>query len=365
MEVLVLKGKGGYKGIFVNPDMHYGPFHGVGGAVAPAQIGDMLQRRFGAAPFVLHGLLDIQDNPIMTSQVNLVTRRIENIIGDMAESEFSRASGSLCIGEEGRCRALNIRIGDSGLLIFSKAPHVTEDITRKAGGLLRSTAASAGIRNALFIDAHNSRFETAGAEELRGVHERSPYVKCYQTAIRRSARGGWPKSFGFGASYSKLGTALRNPKDIGDAYTSVCILKFGRKLFCLVYFDANNMLPEFRSTLLEHIRNKYHMDAELCTTDTHSINTVSYTASNALGRHTRAEMVLPVVDSLINRALKDVEPVRYAYKKIEVKNFPMWGAKADHLIEETSREVKRTLKYVVPVLLVLALIVAAWVIYVV
>jgi putative membrane protein len=365
MEVLMLKGKSGLKGIFVNPDMHYGPFHGVGGTVAPLQIGDMLLRKYNAAPFVLHGLLDIQDNPIMTSQVYTVTKRIESVISETRFSEFSRAEGSLCIGEDGRCRALNIRIGDSGLLIFSKAPHVTEDIKRSVGMILRQTASSAGIDNAIMIDAHNSRFETAGAEELRGVYDRSPYVKCYENAIRRSALGGAAKEMRFGASHSKLATALRNPKDIGEGYTSVCIFKFGSRKFCLIYFDANNMLPEFRSTLLSHIKDKYNIEAELCTTDTHSINTVSYTASNALGRHTSAEMVMPVVDSLINKALKNVEPVSYAYKKADLDNFPMWGARADALIEATSREVKRMLKYVVPVVLVLALIIAAWVIYVV
>lgn len=366
MELLMLRGKKGYKGIFVNPDIHFGPFHGIGGSVAPLQIGDMLVRKYSAVPFVLHGPLDIQDNPIITSQVYTITKTVESGIGDTEASDFSRANGNLHIGEDGKCRALNIRVGDSGLLLFSKAPYVTEDMTREVGMLLRRSASSAGIKNAILIDAHNSRFESASAEELRGVHKGSAYVRNYENAIRKSAESGADsKGLSFGASCSKIAAALNNPKDVGEGYTSVCVFKFGSKRFCLVYFDANNMLPNFRNALLDHIRKKYNMDAELCTTDTHSINTVSYSASNSLGRYTRADMAIPVIDSLIKKALKDAEPVSYAYKREEIANFPMWGEKADELIETTSREVKRTLKYVAPALVVLALIVAAWVIYVV
>jgi putative membrane protein len=364
MELLMLRGKKSFKGIFVNPDIHFGPFQGVGGSVAPLQIGDLLVRKYKSAPFVLHGTLDIQDNPIITSQVYSITKKAESIIGETKEREFEKAYGTLGLGEDGRCRAVNLKVGNSGLLILTKAPYVTEDMTREVGMSLKSAALDAGLKNSILVDAHNSRFESATADELRGIQKGNPYIAHYQKAIEMSAARD-KERVSFGAAYGRIASQLNNPKDIGEGYTSVCIFKFGRKKFCLFYFDANNVLPQFRNELLEHVRKKYGMDCELCTTDTHSINTISKSASTSLGRYTKAEKAIPVLDAMVKKALKDIEPVSYSYKKGDLVNFPVWGSEADKRIEQTSNEVKRMLKYVTPVLVVFAFIIAAWAIYVI
>jgi putative membrane protein len=364
MELLMLRGKKSFKGIFVNPDIHFGPFQGVGGSVAPLQIGDLLVRKYNSAPFVLHGTLDIQDNPIITSQVYSITKKAESIIGETKEREFEKAYGTLGLGEDGRCRAVNLKVGNSGLLILTKAPYVTEDMTREVGMSLKSAALDAGLKNSILVDAHNSRFESATADELRGIQKGNPYIAHYQKAIEMSAARD-KERVSFGAAYGRIASQLNNPKDIGEGYTSVCIFKFGRKKFCLFYFDANNVLPQFRNELLEHVRKKYGMDCELCTTDTHSINTISKSASTSLGRYTKAEKAIPVLDAMVKKALKDIEPVSYSYKKGDLVNFPVWGSEADKRIEQTSNEVKRMLKYVTPVLVVFAFIIAAWAIYVI
>ena len=42
MDVLAIRGRGGCKAVFVNPDIHFGPFAGVGGSVAPVALGDLI-----------------------------------------------------------------------------------------------------------------------------------------------------------------------------------------------------------------------------------------------------------------------------------------------------------------------------------
>jgi predicted neutral ceramidase superfamily lipid hydrolase len=145
----------------------------------------------------------------------------------------------------------------------------------------------------------------------------------------------------------------------------VCVFRFNGRKFCIIYFDANNILPAFREKLLHHIERKFRMSAEVCTTDTHSINTISHSASNSLGRYTNVNEVIPIIDGMVKSALHESEPVSYAYKKLKVENFPVWGEKADMLIERTSREVRRMLEYGTPIFVALAFVVAAWVIYVV
>jgi putative membrane protein len=364
-DVLVLKGEKNCKGIFINPDLHFGPFQGVGGSIAPLQLGDLITKRYKTSAFVLHSPSDMQDNPIITAQVYSVVRKMDETIKTMMAGKFERAYGGVCFGTEGRCRAINLAIGDTSLMLLSKAPYVTEDMSREVGRYLRQIALSAGAENAILVDAHNTRFESASSEELKGIQKGSIYVKCYEKAIMKAMKVGNRRSLSFGASSERLYQLLERPKDIGEGYTSVCIFGFGKKKFCVVYFDANNMLPVFRNTLLKHIKSKFGMNAELCTSDTHSINTIASSASTSLGRYTDANRVIPALDSMIEEALKSMEPVKYAYRKVSIEDFPIWGKHADELIASTSKEVKRLIEFAAPVLMVITLLAAAWVISVV
>lgn len=363
IDVLALRGASGYKGVFVNPDIHFGPFRGAGGSVAPLSMGRLIAEKHKTTPFILHSPLDIQDNPVSASQVYALTSRIEKCIGSMRS--FSKAYGNFAIGESGECRSLNVSIGDANLLFLTKAPAVTEDMSREVGIRLRGVAEKVAGKNPILIDAHNCRFESAVQSELAGIQMESAYVRKYEKAITDSARTGKDRRLSFGASHMRIAHRLGDPKDLGEGYTSVCIFKFNGKKLCMLYFDANNMLPAFRDKLLQHIKGKFGISAEVCTSDTHSINTIAYSVETSLGRHTNINKVLPIVDTMMEKALHEIEPVSYAYKRIRVENFPVWGEKADMLIERTSREVRRMLKYGAPLLVALAFVIAAWVIYVV
>ena len=201
--------------------------------------------------------------------------------------------------------------------------------------------------------------------ELSEIHKDSPYVKDYKSAIIQSGKGGKAREVSFGSAQDRIARLLDRPKDIGAGYTSVGVFGFGKERFAIIYFDANNMLPSFRRRLLDHVKNKFGIDAEVCTTDTHSINALNLAASNSLGRHTGLDKVIPILDPMIERALGSMEPVKYAYSRITLGDFAVWGKEADKLLESTSKEVKRIFKYAVPLLVVATFIIAAWVIYVV
>ncbi|MDE1855176.1 MAG: DUF2070 family protein [Candidatus Micrarchaeota archaeon] len=363
MGILALKDAEGYKGIFVNPDVHFGPFHGVGGSVVPLSMGKILADKFHTTPFVLHAPLDIQDNPVSTSRAYSLGGLVEQSVRSMRH--FSKAYGSFSLGQAGDCKSLNVKIGDTGIFLLTKAPEVTEDMSREVGTRLQSTAEYMSGGNALIVDAHNSRFETASASELDGIQIDSAYVSKYERAIRESTRKRSNKRMEFGAAHRRIARALGNPRDLGEGYTSVCVFKFGGRKLCFIYFDANNMLPGFRDKLLEHVRSRFRLEAEVCTSDTHSLNTISSSASMSLGRQTGVNSITPIVDSMIRSALGEMKPASYAYKKVRVKDFYVWGEKADMLIERTGAEVRRLLKYIAPLFVVAAFVIAAWVIYVI
>ena len=179
VDVLAIKGGSGYKAVFVNPDIHFGPFAGVGGSVAPAVLGDLVVKSLGCAPFVLHGPETLEDNPISAAQLQILCRQVGSVLSD-GKMRFRRARGNLSVGQRNSCRAINLSVGDANLILLTRAPNVTEDMDRDVGLRLKAVAADAGRRSVLLVDSHNSRFESAKPRELGEIHP--------ETRTRRNTR---------------------------------------------------------------------------------------------------------------------------------------------------------------------------------
>ncbi len=349
------------KAVFVKPDIHYGPFGSIGGSVFTESLGSMVVSRFpGASPFMLHGAVNIEDNPMNTSDVRNMSRKICDSI---ASGRRAQAYGYVKYGKDGPCRAVNVRINDLNLLTLSKAPLVTEDIDRQVG-LDFEAIANRNASRTMLIDAHNSRFESAGEGELRGIYRGSPYIGRYGRAISEATRPGRKTRMWFGASCVKLSRIAPNP-DLGPGYTSLGVFGFGKRRFAMLYFDANNMLPGFRGSVIAHIKKKYGIDCEVYSTDTHAVNSIAKSAMNSLGRYTRLNEVLTAIDSMMDAALKGMVPVRMSHKTIRIEGFKVWGKGSEELLNKVGLDIIRTGKRVVPLVRVSAYIIAAWIIYII
>ncbi len=363
IDVAVLYGKEKPKAIFVRPDIHYGPFGTVGGSVFPDNIGSMIVSRYGSSPFIIHGAVNIEDNPMNTNQVFEMSRRICSYVDTLSKGNTSNAYGNIGFGMDDPCRAINIRINDLNLLTLSKAPFVTEDIDRDVG-LELCNIANRGRSSTILIDAHNSRFESAGAEELKGIGKSSKYIPKYESAILKATEKMKSSRLRFGSSHIRITSLLPRP-DLGRGYSSVGIFEFGRRKFAMVYIDSNNMLPGFRNSVIAHIKKRYKVDSELCTTDTHSVNSLAMSAKNALGRHTKPAEIIPVIDRMIERAINNMEPVKLARGSMMFNNFKVWGTGSEELLNRVGMDIIDIGKKIVPFVIVGAYIIAAWIIYII
>ena len=350
---------GKLKAVFVRPDIHYGPFGNVGGSIFTAEMGSMIASKFGASPFIIHGAVNIEDNPMSTSDVRMLARKICNSVSAAGRSHD--AYGYIRKGDDAPCRAINIKINDTNILTLSKAPLVTEDIDRQVG-LEFEAIADRNASRTILIDAHNSRFESAGEDELRGIYRESKYVAKYRNAIMEATQKGRKARMEFGAACARLAKVAPNP-DLGPGYSSVGIFGFGRSRFCMLYIDANNVLPGFRGEVIKHLKDKFGVDSELYSTDTHAVNSIARSAMNALGRHTRAGAVLPAIDSMVEKALNDMGPASFSRKMVSVDNFRVWGKGSEELLNKVGMDIIRTGKRAVPLVIVAAYIIAAWIIY--
>ncbi|MCL4364985.1 MAG: DUF2070 family protein [Candidatus Marsarchaeota archaeon] len=364
VELASISSNGKYKAVFVKPDIHYGPFGNVGGSAFTEHMGSLIVSRYNASPFVMHGAVNIEDNPMRTTQTYSMSEKICSYIPKMDAVNARDASGRLGFGKKGPCRATNIRINGYNMLILSKAPLVTEDIDREIG-LRFSNIAHGGQKRTMLIDAHNSRFETAGAEELKGIQKGSRYIDLYEKAIISATKSGNNHRLRFGSSFIKLSKSIHNP-DLGAGYTSFGYFDFGTdNKFGLLCIDANNMLPGFREAIIKHARKKHRLKVEVCTTDTHSVNSIAMSAKNSLGRYTRYTEIMPMLDVLIDKAIEDASPAKFSRGSLVYYNFMIWGKGSEALLNKVSRDIIRIGKRTVPLVIALAYIIAGWIIYII
>ena len=354
---LILKGKK-IKAIFVEPGIHYGPFAGTGGANATEYLGGII-KRYGANPFILHGTVNHSNNPVSTSEIGMIGKELEEEIKNIREENFKEAYGCIGFGEAGACKAIAIKINDAKLITLTKAPMVTEDIEDGVGEEFIKIAGEKSI----IIDAHNSRIESANKEELKGVYTGSKYVELYKKAIRDALNLKRNQKLFFGSYSIKLSNLIRDAEDIGKGYTSIGIFKFGNERFAMIYFDANNMLPSLRESIINHVKEKYNMRCEVYTTDTHSVNSLNRPFTNVLGRKTKPNVLLPILDVAIENALSNMEEVKSVYRSFIIHNFAIWGEDAEEKLIETSKEILTRVKHVIPIVIAAGFVIAAWLIY--
>ena len=362
-DILVFKNKRGkHKAIFVKPDIHYGPFAGFGGAIATEHIGNFLHEKYSTNVFVLHGPVNIANNPVSSSQVYTLAKHIASNIDSIKPEQFRPAIGNIYMGAEGVCRAINIRINDASIVTLSKAPLVTEDIDYEIGQHYKQLALR-DAQSAIIIDAHNSRAESASHEELKGIYFGSKYSSMFDKAIIRTLGKNSVKKIRMGASQQKIAGFLGNPQDIGNGYSSFCVFQFGARKFGMLHFDSNNILPGLRTEIIKHVAEKYKLEIEVYTTDTHSVNTIALPSSNVLGRVANTAKLITAVDALIDSSMSNIEEVSVANADFTSKGFRVWGENAEAEITKASKEAIRTIKYVAPFVIAAAYIVAAWIVY--
>ena len=361
VNLLLLKGSKN-KTVFVMPDLHYGPFAGVGGGLLPERLGNLIYSRYGAVPFVMHGAVNIDDNPLYMHQIEEMENKISENLDRMLKTGSREAYGNVNFGSSGRCHVADITINSSHIALLSKAPYITEDISRDVGKRLESVVALKG-KQVFLVDSHNSRLESAPGDELRGVYDGSKYEAMYADAIRRvlsKSRGGG--KLRFGSSTVKLSSVLKG-HDLGSGYTSAAVFDFKGRKFCVIYFDANNMLPGFRNSIIAYVRKNFSMDSEICTSDTHSVNTIAMSAMNSLGRYTNEREIYPHVHKLVSEAIDDMEYVRASSKTLYIDDFYTWGEHSFENILKMAEDIGRVIRHVIPFVIAAAFIIAAWVIY--
>ena len=358
VDTLVFRSKKGIRGIMFLPYIHYGPAGSIGGSMFPRMLEEHARRKYGSVSFIMHPGVNVDFNPVASSQAAVLKKALDEGVAN-AVSVSGRFS--YIKGLHGAAHIDRLRFGDSELDIISRAPRVTEDVSPEAAAVIKGAAEAEGIK-ALIVDAHNSRYETAPKEELDGVGFNSDQQKDYIEALRSGSEVSSSDRLRAGFACESIFAELDEPQDIADGMMNAAVFGIGNSTYAILQFNANNMLPKLRNQIVKHVKAKYGIDTEVCTTDTHAVNSLGKTASNVLGRSTSFRELRPYIDSCMKKAIESMEDVEVMHSRSTVKNFKVWGRNVQDRIATVLDSVISIGRIVIPAIIVGGFIAAIWIV---
>lgn len=356
--------KGAIKAIFFAPDIHYGPSGTLGGSDFPYMLERYSNFKYKAPTFVIHCAVDMDHNPISSNQYNQVKDALDNgIKNSKPVQKIERFSYTSSM--HNHSKVIRLEFDQLSIVTLTRAPKVTEDVSLDSALLFRELLETK-FGTAMLIDAHNSRYETAPKEELDGVKFNSKAANDYIRAIRTLGKSHHKtRKVRMGVASKEIYSRLGNPIDIAKGNLNIAVFQFNGFKYAMIQFNANNALPNVREAIIKHIKQKFDVDAELYTTDTHAVNSLEFNAGNVLGRHTKYAKLITLVDQTMEEALSNIETVTVHHSKNDMKKFMVWGPNAMENIITVARSVYGLTRLLVPIIIVIGFIVAAWVILII
>ena len=313
----------------------------------------------------MHCAVDMDNNPISSSQFNAVRDSLDNGVRNCRLISGKGSPFCLLNSEHGNSKISALMFGKVSLVTMTRAPKVTEDVSLESAVLFRELL-DTKLGTSVLLDAHNSRYEAAPKPELDGIKFNSQFANEYVKAIKAIGKAAHKsKLVRMGMASKELYFRLGCPEDIAHGNLNVAIFKFNGYSHVLVQVNANNVLPTFREALIRHVKEKYGINAELYTTDTHAVNSLEFNASNVLGRYTKYQKFAAVLNETIEKALSNMEVVSVYHSRGEMKKFKVWGQNAMETIIATANSIFGITRLLVPIIVVVGFIIAAWVILII
>jgi putative membrane protein len=314
VSVLSFRTSAGEKARFVLPMIHPGPMGEIGGGNLPERIAASAEG------------LAFPPHATAGHDFNLVTgREVDTVLAaaDRAHSRIqydAEATRSERV-EAGEAKLLGQAFGDSAFLASTFSPGFADDVDYAVGLSAAAEARTGGLRDVMLADAHNCNNGLEGDDLGHVVPGSKRSFDMIESA---------------GGLGDRLGVAERHPVSLGVAWDEtpwepiegigplgirVALFEVDSQRTAYVLVDGNNMEPGLRDRLVETLVDDVVDEAEVLTTDTHTVNTVE--AENQVGDAIDHDELEALVERLVDDAAADLEPVEagMATERTEVRVF--------------------------------------------
>ncbi len=333
--------------LFVTPCVHYGPFGNLGGSEFPSLIAERLASERGSDVFVFHGTATHDFNPVATEEIEPLLAGCREALKNLT---YEKARGGFVVGRTGTCKASCLIANKNCFIGLTRAPRTTEDIDFSLGMAIRYLALSKGMKEASVVDTHNS--ETG---EITRVHMGDPVGFEYMDAVDAALGENFkPEKIKLGVCFDDM-TNMRSDS-LGKGGLKVAVFEVGRALHGILLFDANGITPGFRRRTIDAVR-EMGVEAEVYTTDTHSINAVSGVL-NPLGSSENEEFIRKVVQC-VESARDDVSDTETDMRteRIRIKVF---GTQQSSELLGTINSIVAVARVAVPIVFIITALFVLW-----
>jgi putative membrane protein len=317
--------------VFTVPNVHPGPMGDIGGGNLPR----CMQEAFEGIVMVPHGCATHDFNLVSEKEIKKIVAAVKGSMSNLNYSAVASRSARIKVGS---VSILAQRIGDAFLLVSTRAPLRTEDLDFNIGMIIMAEGHRVSP-DILFVDAHNSM-----TDDMSPVHPATSVAREYiHASLEAFKRYPSMTVLPVRVGVSHLDVPFSREEGFGDQGIQVLVLAVGDQTTAYILFDGNNMLEgvreEIRSRLLGTVD-----EAELMTTDSHVVNTVS--GNNPVGLHIPAGDIFPYVEKAVNIALADMEAAEIAASTAECERVVVFGSQR---IAQLASTVNAMLALIAPV----------------
>ncbi len=244
------------------PMFHYGPFGDVGSSNFPAEYNHEIGR--DVEGIAVHGTAT-HDFDVVED----IAPRMAKWTSSLLTNKFERCEVGISEASYGDAHAKALFFNDTCLLMLSRAPKNTEDISAGVGlWIAEALKNKLGLKQVVVCDAHNS---DQGIVESYEVGSTQAY-EYYMAAMGLEK----PKSM----APLRLAVEHIDKSELGDDLyigdNGVYVLAFSTqpKPFLMVVFDGNSIYPSCYRRLVNRLK-RFGAEVEVLTTDSHKVNKLS------------------------------------------------------------------------------------------
>jgi putative membrane protein len=304
---------GNLKAAIVVPAVHPGPIGHLGGSNLPAKVIQAIG--VSEAILVPHGPATHDFNPASHVEVERIGEASRQLLSAV---EYSRMASPLVrVGTD--VQVCSQVFGNGVLLTYTSWPKPIDDVDYGVGDAAMWSAKYSGASEALFIDAHNSLLLGSGAVFTSDRRA----VSIIETSGASTKEALQQRREGIRAGYAQNKDAFTRLEGIGEQGCQVLVTEVGSKKTAYILWDGNNMLPEVRGRIREHLVGLVD-DFEVMTTDNHSVNAVAG-GYNPVGYRADVEKLALVSRTTLERAMLDLEPVEVGMKTGRIPGLKVLG----------------------------------------
>jgi putative membrane protein len=279
--------------IFTVPNVHPGPMGEIGGGILPKY----LQKAFPDLVMVSHGTATHDFNLVAEEEIEKIVTAIR---AGRDRPEYSSSASRSYRYQSGSVSLLFQVFGTTLLMVSTRSPEKTEDIEFGIGMTIMAEG-HRSFPHVAFVDAHN-----CFTGDISSISPGSLAAMDYQQAALYAIREGpGLEQYPVEAGSSQVLPPFTRVQGFGDQGLETLVIRTGGQTTAYVLIDGNNVLAGVREVLREYVLTLVD-EAEIMTTDSHVVNTVS--GKNPVGFNVPPDHIIPYLDQSVREALDDLSP---------------------------------------------------------